>query len=200
MTDTPAWDNPAESEFFVIKDHVGSLCLIAVNGFTAQMATQNGFRDTVHAEIAVIDGPNTGKRYPEALLFGAKLNPQIKGKIGRVVLGRIALGQAQAGKNAPYVLLDPTSEDGALANAWVAANGALESKPIEQAPQRIAQAATQQQQPNGYGQPQWQVQQHQAQGYPPPQQYTQPPQPQGYGQSYPQPTYTGVGAGDQAPF
>lgn len=126
------WDDPAESDFFTIKDYVGSLCLIAVNGFTEKFATAMGERDTVRAEIAVVDGPGAGARYGEALIFGAKIVPQLKGKIGSVVLGRIGRGLAKAGQSAPYILEKATVKDAELANAWVKKNGPVEAnvKPV----------------------------------------------------------------------
>lgn len=127
------WDDPAESDFFTIKDYVGSLCLIAVNGFTPKFPTAMGERDTVRAEIVVVDGPKKGAHYDEALLFGAKLVPQLKGKIGSVVLGRIDRGLAKAGQSAPYILEKASKEDAALANAWVKAHGGIDSHPTASA-------------------------------------------------------------------
>lgn len=117
------FDSPAESEFFAIKDHVGSLCIFGVNEFMPDFVTSMGSRDTVKAYIAVVDGPNKDKVYESGLLFGAKLVPQLKTKVGAVVLGTIAKGQAKPGQSAPYLLLKPTDADIAKAKAWTKVNG-----------------------------------------------------------------------------
>lgn len=135
------WDDPAESDFFTIKDHVGSLCLIAVNGFTEKFPTAMGERDTVKAEIVVIDGPGEGSRYGEALIFGAKIVPQLKGKIGSTVLGRINKGLAKAGQSAPYILDKASKEDAALANRWVKSHGDVEAH-VERSVPAMASAST----------------------------------------------------------
>lgn len=120
-----SWDDPDNSEFFVIKDHVGDLLIIAVNEYIPQFPTTNGVRDTVKAEIAVVEGNGADLRFPDALLFGSKLVPQLRNKVGTTVLGRLNLGEKQAGKNAPYILDRPTAEDKALASKWVSANGSV---------------------------------------------------------------------------
>ena len=130
------WESPAESEFFAIKDHVGSLCIFAVNEFMEDFPTTMGTRDTIKAYIAVVDGPNKNKVYETGLLFGAKLVPQLKGKIGKSVLGTIAKGTAKPGQSAPYLLLDPTDQDRSKATAWVKVNGPVKSKPTTEAPPR----------------------------------------------------------------
>lgn len=117
------WNDPDTSDFFTIKDHVGDLVIIAVNKFTPNFPTINGERDTIHAEVVIVEGKDQDTRYSEALLFGSKLVPQLRNKMGAVVLGRIALGDKMPGKNAPYILTKPTDDDKAMASKWTAANG-----------------------------------------------------------------------------
>lgn len=118
-----SWDDADTSDFFTIKDNVGALVIIAVNKFTPNFETTNGPRDTIHAELVVVDNEKEGVRYAEALLFGSKLVPQLKGKMGATVLGRIELGQKSPGKNAPYILAKATDEDKKVATAWTKNNG-----------------------------------------------------------------------------
>lgn len=146
------WDKPADSEFFVIKDNVGALCIFAVNEFLPQFRTKMGTSDTIKAEIVVLDGPNAGKRYGEGLLFGRALVPQLKGKVGgKPVLGRLTQNQADAkpGQSAPYRIADPTDDDKAKASEWVKANGPIVSVPT-------TSAAPQQQSTAGAGE-NWRV-------------------------------------------
>lgn len=195
------WSDPSESEFFEIKQHVGSLCLIAVNEYVPSMTTTMGTSPAVRAEVAIVDGPGAGKRYPDALFFGKKIVPQLKASIGSTILGRIVTGQARPGQSAPYQLEKATGEDAAKANAWVAANGDVESTPVD----------TSMASPQGYAPDpsvQWRVQGQQAvpaqqnlpnAGYPQQSQGQMPPPPN-YPATYTQPAGVGGPQGDEPPF
>lgn len=189
---------PGTSDQFTIKDHVGSLVIVAVNGFIPQYATSFGLRDTIRAEIVVIDGPGAGTRYPDGMIFSSKMVPQLKGQIGSVVLGRVNLGRAKPGQNAPYVLDEPTLGDVEIANKWVAENGDVVSVPVDTPPPAQQQPFAPPQQ--GYGvQEQWASQraQHPAQQQQPyPQQYA----PQGPPQQQYAGTFTSPPREEQPPF
>lgn len=192
------WTDPSDSEFFQIKSHVGSLCLIAVNEYLPSMTTAMGTSPAVRAEVAVIDGPGAGARYPDALFFGKKIVPQLKSSVGATVLGRIVHGQAKAGQSAPYQLDKAAPGDAEKANSYVAAYGDVESKPAD----------TSHAGPDGYApdQEQWRVQQsQQAQRQAPqPQVQAQPapqlPPPPTYPATFTQPATVGGPQGDEPPF
>lgn len=44
----------------------------------------------------------------------------LRANLDGYVLGRVAMGETRGGKGAPYILLDPTPEDEAIADAWLA--------------------------------------------------------------------------------
>lgn len=121
------FDDADTSDFFTIKEHVGDLVIIAVNEFTPKFPTINGERDTIHAEVVVVEGKGADTRYGEALLFGSKLVPQLRNKIGSTILGRIQLGDKQPGKNAPYILEKATEQDKNKASKWVNVHGIVAS-------------------------------------------------------------------------
>lgn len=192
------WEDPSESDFFQIKDHVGALALIAVNEYLPAMQTTMGTSPAIRAEIAIVDGPGAGKRFPDALVFNKKLIPQLRNSIGSTVLGRIGQGKANPGQSAPYILEKSAPGDAEKANAYVAQYGDVESKPADRSmanPQGTYAA----------DQPQWKVQQAQQQQYQqqPQQQFQQQPQGQGYPtpppmpQTYVQPQHAG---NDEPPF
>lgn len=118
-----SWDTPDTPDFFQIKEHVGDLVIIAPAKFTPKMPTTNGERDAITAEVGIVEGNMEGTRWNEALLFGSKLVPQLRNKVGSVILGRIQLGEKQAGKNPPYILAKATDDDKAKASKWVQVNG-----------------------------------------------------------------------------
>lgn len=122
-----SYDDPDTSDFFTIKNHVGDLVIIAVNEFMPNFPTAMGTRDTIKAEIAVVDGKNKGARYAEALIFGSKLVPQLRNKVGSVVLGRINTGLAKAGQSAPYILDKASPQEYDSADAWTKVNGDVNS-------------------------------------------------------------------------
>jgi len=84
------FDDADTSDFFTIKEHVGDLVIIAVNKFTPSFPTINGERDTIHAEVAIVEGKGVDTRYGEALLFGSKLVPQLRNKIGSTIVASTA--------------------------------------------------------------------------------------------------------------
>lgn len=145
------FDEPGSADQFKIKDHVGDLVLVAVNGFTPQLPTAFGIRDTIRCTIAVIDAKNDpneqGKVYGDAMIFGSKIVPQLRGSMHRVVLGRVALGTAKPGQNAPYQLDKFSTEDAKAANDWVERNGPFEVQPVDadQAPPDYGSGHAQQQ-------------------------------------------------------
>lgn len=177
-----AWEDPSESDFFQIKDHVGALVLVAVNEYLPSFPTSMGPSQAIRAEIAVVDGPGVGKRYPDAMLFNKKIVPQLRSSIGTTILARISTGDAKPGQSAPYILAKAGLGDADKANAYVKQYGDVESAPADRSmanPQGTYAA----------DEPQWRVQQARQQaasapapGYPP-----APPMP---------PTY----ASDEAPF
>lgn len=186
------WTDPSDSEFFQIKTHVGSLCLIAVNEYVPSMTTAMGTGPAVRAEVAVVDGPGAGERYPDALFFGKKIVPQLKSSVGSTVLGRIVLGQAKAGQSAPYQLDKANGSDANKASAYVQTYGDVEAKPVD----------TSMAGPNGYApdNEQWKVQQSQQQRATPPPPAPQLPPPPAYPATFTQPANVGAPQGDEPPF
>lgn len=132
------WDSPATGEQFVIKNYVGALCIFAVNEFLPQFPTKYGNSDALKCELVILDGPNAGEHFDQAILFGRALMAQLKTKIGgKPVLGRLTQNPADAkmGQSAPYRVADPTDEDKAKASEWVKANGPIVSVPTTSTPQ-----------------------------------------------------------------
>lgn len=189
------WTDPADSDFFQLKEHIGALCLIAVNEYIPSMATSAGTTAAVRTEIVVIDGPGDPDtypaHYPEALVFGKRIVPQLKNSVGSTVLGRINQGDKQPGKNAPFQLDKAGPGDGDKASAYVKAHGDVESKPIVQDTSATGQGYA----PDGE---QW-ASQRGAQPQQEPSLPTPPPYPGS--STYTQPARVGGGQeDDEAPF
>lgn len=189
------WTDPTDPEFFEIKKYVGSLVLVAVNEYLPVFTTAQGTAPAVRAEVAVVDGPGAGDRYPDAMFFGKRIVPQLQRSVGSTVLGRIGLGDKKAGQNAPYQLDKAGAGDAEKANAYVQAHGDVESRPVE--------TDTSQAGGGGYApdNEQWASQRNT-----PPQQQPSLPTPPSYpttntgaGETYTQPARVGGGQGDDEP-
>lgn len=71
----------------------------------------------------VLDGADAGSVYENTLVFGKALAPAVYANgESAIVLGRIAMGTAKAGQNAPYILEDASEDDEKAAGAWFSQN------------------------------------------------------------------------------
>lgn len=104
MTFGTPQDPGAGGDSFAYKEHLGELVVIEVLGVRPQVQTKAGVADAISANVTVIAGAEPGRIYTDALLFGSVAFNQIKGNVGQRVLVRVAQGQAQPGKSAPWVL------------------------------------------------------------------------------------------------
>ena len=120
-----------------ISDFVGHLVLIHATE-TGRMVTSANKpgedSEFVRADIIPLTVPDTfegdecvaGERYDDVLLFQAALVREGKKALDKGiawVIGRIEMGQAKKGKNAPYLLVPATDEDKALYQQWRAQQG-----------------------------------------------------------------------------
>lgn len=81
-----------------------------------------GESTVVVADITLLDGDEAGKKFAEAFIFPKVLQNQVKPAIhsGALKLGRVGQGVKNPGKSAPWILLDPTSEDMSIAKTYMA--------------------------------------------------------------------------------
>lgn len=100
-------------------DLKGRLLVIEPLSFEQGIPTTFGDADAVKAHVHVIDGEQ--ESYDEALIFPKLLVSQTKGQIGQRVLGRLGTGQGKPNQSPPWILLDPTAEDIAAGERWLAA-------------------------------------------------------------------------------
>jgi hypothetical protein len=96
-------------------DHEGDLIVLTVTG-TGRETFDNGESEFIVADITVVEPDpankesSAGDTFDEAWVFGRVIFGQLKRKVGRTFVGRIAKGQAQKGRSAPWQL-DPASPD-----------------------------------------------------------------------------------------
>lgn len=148
------FDRPAEpagnGDVINQASHIGDLLVIQVQEYIPEMvttATKPGETTTaVKADVFVIAPDATiGAEYHDTLLFGKVLCGQLKKSVGRTVLGILTYGEAERGKNAPYVLsaeVPPAAEEAAVrAMTSRPAAPAQQAAPAAQAPAQQAPAA-----------------------------------------------------------
>lgn len=111
MFDKPDEYEGRTGDSFAVKDHVDRLVAIRVEKYEPAVKTVRGEKPAIGAAVTVIDGPDAGTVYADALIFGAVLVPQLKEKVGRHVLGRLYEGEAKDGNFAPYKLAEATDQE-----------------------------------------------------------------------------------------
>lgn len=102
----------------------GSLVLVTVHAQEHGVKTAYGDADPVRADIAVIDGVAEGEVHTDTLIFPKVLISQLKGQVGKKVLGRIGQGNAKPGQSAPWLLDAPLDGDAVKAKAFEAKHAA----------------------------------------------------------------------------
>jgi hypothetical protein len=130
MTTSPFAD-PAKPSSIDYSELSGSLLMFDVLGYETGIKTAftpaGETQDAVRATITVLDGPAAGRVYEHALVFPKFLIGQLRPRVSRMVLGRLKLGEAKQGMNAPWTLAAATEEDRLRAQA--ALSGAASSAP-----------------------------------------------------------------------
>jgi len=121
MSDPNQIDDPAQPSGGVDWGSLQNrLLLFDVIDIEKEINTVHGVKDAVRADLAVLDGPEAGKRYDNTLVFPGVLISQLKSKTGKKVLGRLGTGEKKQGQNAPWKLLTATDTDKATAQRYLA--------------------------------------------------------------------------------
>lgn len=110
----------------------GALLLITVHEVREGITTSFGVTDAVSADVAVLDGPETGNVYVDTLIFPRVLQGQLRKSVGgQMVLGRLGQGNAKPGQSAPWSLIAASDEDNAAGIAWLARQPARKLATVE---------------------------------------------------------------------
>jgi hypothetical protein len=103
-------EESGDRQYFQPRDHVGQLLVFRVTRFAENQPNNFGEpKDTVWADVTVIDGDYAGTVYPNEDITHQQLVRALQEAVGgEPVLGRLVKG-TQGGK--PFLLNDPTDED-----------------------------------------------------------------------------------------
>lgn len=102
-----------------VAELTGNLVLILVREHRTGITTVHGEKDAVACDVHVLDGPQAGTVYDNALLFQGALIGALKPAVGgEPVLARIVQGTAKPGQNPPFILSPFTDQDVAIATPY----------------------------------------------------------------------------------
>jgi len=119
---TDQFSNPASFTGVDWNELNGGLILVDVLGEEIDMVTVHGVTNAIRANVAVLDGDLKGQTFDDILIFGKGLRPQLKPKIGGMVLGRVGqLPPSKPGAKGAWIITDSTEADKTLARAYLKA-------------------------------------------------------------------------------
>jgi hypothetical protein len=114
---------PAQGSGIKLADHIGELIVFIGCKLEKDVNTTFGVSNAARVDIAVtLDGDDAGAVFFDSLLFNKTIVPALTQADSDIVVGRLALGAAKAGQNAPYILSEPTDEEVAAVLAWLEEN------------------------------------------------------------------------------
>jgi integral membrane sensor domain MASE1 len=116
------FDAPASGSGASVKpaDVEGHLLVVEPLEYVANMTTAFGESDAVRINLHDVSAQES---YESVLWFSSALVGSLKGSIGKRILAVMGKGQAKPGQSAPWVLVDATSNEQAVAAATAYING-----------------------------------------------------------------------------
>lgn len=106
--------NSSNGSHTTIADLEGHLLVVEPLEYAEAVVTSLGNRDAVRATVHDI---TAGETHHDMLIFPKVLVGNLKGRIGSRVLAQLGKGTAKPGQNAPWVLNDMSSDQGAINDA-----------------------------------------------------------------------------------
>lgn len=115
------------------EDQNGKLLIIEPLSVEAAIETTVGTKPAVRANVYVLTGPHEAEEFMDALVFPKVLQGQLRGQIGKKVVGRLGQGVKKPGQSAPWVISEATAEDIEKAKAYLANKGVTSAAPAQAA-------------------------------------------------------------------
>jgi hypothetical protein len=120
----------ASNDFFKVADNEGRLVLVQGTDYLLQQPTDYGIVDIAEGDVVVLDGPEAGREYDGARFFQSALRSSVKRTIGKdPLLGRIGKGQKKGTNSPPWLFMEPTDADIAVAEKYQADHPAETTAP-----------------------------------------------------------------------
>ena len=119
-------------------DVEGHVLVVEPQEYIASMATTFGDKDAIRVTVHDISAQATAH---DVLWFPGGLIGALKGRIGQRVLGVMSRGTAKAGQSAPWILVDASGNDAAVAAATAYLTGQVAASITAPAPAAAPVAA-----------------------------------------------------------
>ena len=126
MSDWNFGEPSGQGDMFKTADYVGSLVAF-VDGKRGTQETKFGEAEvTTCRYVVLLDGDDAGTVFDDPTVFG-NIGKDAYSVETNIVLGRINVGEAKPGRNAPFILDAATDDDKKVAGAWFDKNAAINS-------------------------------------------------------------------------
>lgn len=121
------FSDPSTATGIQWKDLHNALVLVKVHAIETDINTVHGLSNAVRADVIVLDDKADGdvaegEEYTDTLVFPKVLQSQLKGRVGGMVLGRVAQGNKKPGQSAPWTLNPASDADKAKGRDYLAKN------------------------------------------------------------------------------
>jgi hypothetical protein len=107
-------------------DLQGQLLIFKPIEYRSGIETVNGPADAISCDVTNLD---TNQEYSDVLFFNIAIRNALRPLIGQRVLGRIQQGVAKPGKTAPWIIVDASADQAAIAKASAYKPGAATPAP-----------------------------------------------------------------------
>ena len=107
-------------------DLQGQLLIFKPIEYRSGIETVNGPADAISCDVINLD---TNQEYSDVLFFNIAIRNALRPLIGQRVLGRIQQGVAKPGKTAPWIIVDASADQAAIAKASAYKPGAATPAP-----------------------------------------------------------------------
>lgn len=109
---------PAQAGGYDLEEGLGHLVVITPLEYLEAVETVHGPSPAIRANVLDVDDDEMSSE--DALLFPKVLVGSLRSRIGQKVLGVIGQGEAKPGKNAPWVLVDASTDSAQVKRAQAA--------------------------------------------------------------------------------
>lgn len=117
MVPSPIFAHPAPA-LLQWKYLEGSLVVIQPLEVIKALPTQHGVRRATRSHVFVVDGPQAGVSYRDAMIFPGGIQQVLASHVGELVLGRVTAGIPDRDSFAPpWLLLDVSDDSEAISTA-----------------------------------------------------------------------------------
>jgi len=117
MTDPFDRNLPPDGSDLDMKDLRGCAAIIIVGGCHVAVPTKFGVKAGIRCTVVILNGPDEGKEYTDALLFNSKVVRKLRGApSGTPYVVHVDVDET--GTNPMVVLMDPDAGETELARAW----------------------------------------------------------------------------------